>query len=84
MVDYDGALYKENVYKGSPTPESDKAWSDLVKNSNIRVDEHTLRKIHRTALELSDGSGYYAGLSVHHHLHCLVCMHLILFYLALA
>lgn len=71
-VDYDGGLYKTNIYKGPPSPESDQAWTKLVEPTNIRVDKHTLEMINRTALELSDHSGYHAGLGVHHHLHCLV------------
>ena len=58
--------------------------SDLVENSNIRIDKETLSKINRTALELSDGSGYSGGIGVHHHLHCLVRFHVFLLHLASA
>lgn len=38
----------------------------------MRVSASELRKINRTSLRLSDGSGLYmAGLDVHHQLHCL-------------
>lgn len=80
-VDYDGGLYKTNMYKGPPSPESDQAWTKLVEPTNIRVDKHTLEMINRTALELSDHSGYHAGLGVHHHLHCLVRVLVITFHL---
>ncbi|KAI0154991.1 hypothetical protein GGR57DRAFT_102205 [Xylariaceae sp. FL1272] len=70
-VDYDGGLYQSNVYKGPPSPESDAAWTELVAPTNIRLNKHTLKMINRTALELSDHSGYHGGMGVHHHLHCL-------------
>ncbi|KAI0388635.1 hypothetical protein F5Y17DRAFT_474350 [Xylariaceae sp. FL0594] len=70
-VDYDGSLYKTNLYKGPPSPESDAAWTELVDPTNIRLTKEDLKKINRTALELSDHSGYHGGMGVHHHLHCL-------------
>lgn len=60
------------MYKGPPSPESDAAWTELVDPTNIRLEKSTLEKINRTALELSDHSGYHGGMGVHHHLHCLV------------
>lgn len=38
-VDYDGGLYKTNVYKGPPSPESHQAWTKLVEPTNTRVDK---------------------------------------------
>ncbi|KAI8953228.1 hypothetical protein F4801DRAFT_598253 [Xylaria longipes] len=70
-VKYDGSLYKTNIYKGPPSPKTDQAWAELVDPSNIRLNKETLEKINRTALELSDHSGYHGGMGVHHHLHCL-------------
>lgn len=61
-----------NVFRGPPRPELDAAWDDLVKYSNIRVTAEDLRKINKTSVQLSDGSGlYWSGLNVHHQLHCL-------------
>ena len=59
-------------YSGYPTPESDKAWTELLKNSNLRISADTLRKLNRSSVQLQDGSGeYMGGLNVHHHLHCI-------------
>ena len=61
-----------NPFRGPPRPELDNAWHDLVKNSNIRVTADELRRINRTSVQLSDGSGeYMAELNVYHQLHCL-------------
>ncbi|KAK7186853.1 uncharacterized protein CC84DRAFT_1092207 [Paraphaeosphaeria sporulosa] len=69
---FQNPLGQDNPYKGHPRPELDQAWHDLLENSNIRVSEEELKKINRTSIKLTDGSGdYMAGLNVHHHLHCL-------------
>jgi hypothetical protein len=63
----------KSPYAGHPSPDGDMAWRELLKNSNIRVSEDTLRKINMSSIALQDGSGMYmGGLSVHHHLHCVV------------
>lgn len=61
-----------NPFRGPPRPELDAAWNELVQFSNIRVTAEDLRRINRTSVQLSDGSGmYWSGLNVHHQLHCL-------------
>lgn len=59
-------------YRGEPRPELDKAWAELLEHNNIRLSDDELKRMIRTALELSDGSGYVGQLSAYHHLHCLV------------
>lgn len=59
-------------YHGEPRPELDKAWADLLEHNNIRLTEDELKRLNRTALKLSDGSGYFGQLGAYHHLHCLV------------
>jgi len=69
----ENVIGKTTPYMGKPSPEGDEAWRELLQNSNIRVSEDTLRKMNRSSIALQDGSGMYmAGLSVHHHLHCVV------------
>jgi len=71
-VAFDGDLTKANPYKGTPRPELERAWHDLLQYSNIRIDAETLQKLNRTSIKLADGSGdYFGALNVHHHLHCL-------------
>lgn len=71
-VSYDGKIAVESPYQGAPSPELDKAWHDFLENYSIRVSKDELRKMNRSAFELSDGSGYFGQLRVYHHLHCLV------------
>jgi hypothetical protein len=66
---------KKTQYGGFPNDESDAAWRDLLKNSNIRISADELKRLNRTSIQLQDGSGdYFGGLSAHHHLHCLVSL----------
>ncbi|KAF2717511.1 hypothetical protein K431DRAFT_315697 [Polychaeton citri CBS 116435] len=70
-VSFNGSLSIDNPYKGEPRPELDQAWSHLIRNLNIRLSKEELDKLNRSAIELHDGSGYHAELSVYHHIHCL-------------
>lgn len=72
-VAYNGKLHEINPYRGDPRPELDKAWRDLLRNSNIRISKEELQRMNRTSIELYDGSGYHGQLNAYHHLHCLVC-----------
>ncbi|CAI6340618.1 unnamed protein product [Periconia digitata] len=61
-----------NKYKGSPSPELDKAWLDLLHGFKIRVTAEELDAVNRTSTNAEDGEGgYLATLDVFHHLHCL-------------
>lgn len=61
-----------NPFRGPPRPELDEAWDKLTQYTSIRVTAEDLRRINRTTVQLSDGSGmYFSGLNVHHQLHCL-------------
>ncbi|KAF9892560.1 hypothetical protein FE257_001669 [Aspergillus nanangensis] len=66
-----GGMYQENAYKGPPSPERDAVWNKLLEPIDIRVSKDTLEQLNITGLELNDHSGYYGGLNVYHHLHCL-------------
>lgn len=69
---FGGDLAEKNPYRGEPRPELDEAWHELLRYSNIRVSADDLRRINRTSVQLSDGSGSYgAQLDVYHQLHCL-------------
>ena len=76
-VQYEKVLFQDDIsalnpYRGPPRAELDTAWHELVQYSNIRVSADDLRRINRTSVMLSDGSGdYMAELNVHHQLHCL-------------
>lgn len=61
-VTFHGSLNATNPYKGPPSPELDAAWHDLLAYTAIRVSSSTLKKIDRTSVPLSDGSGYFATL----------------------
>jgi hypothetical protein len=69
----DAAVLHQNVFKGLPRPELDKAWQELLAPANIQVSAEILAKANKTSIALEDGSGYYAILDVYHQLHCLVC-----------
>lgn len=73
LVHAENDLMKKSPYAGYPSEEGDKAWRDLLRNSNIRISKEELDKLNRTSIQLQDGSGdYFGGLSAHHHLHCIV------------
>jgi len=58
-VTIDTTLQSVNPFKGPPSPELDRAWSDMLYNANIRVTADTLEKINQSSIPLSDGDGYY-------------------------
>ncbi|KAI1108878.1 hypothetical protein F5Y14DRAFT_458896 [Nemania sp. NC0429] len=70
-MSYHGGLHVVNKYRGEPRPELDQAWADLLEHNNIRLSDDELKRMNRTAIKLSDGSGYFGQLSAYHHLHCL-------------
>ncbi|KAH6675768.1 hypothetical protein B0J14DRAFT_477532 [Halenospora varia] len=73
LVHAENDLMKKSPYAGYPSEEGDKAWRDLLRNSNIRISKEELDKLNRTSIQLQDASGdYFGGLSAHHHLHCIV------------
>ncbi|KAI1078857.1 hypothetical protein F5B20DRAFT_546464 [Whalleya microplaca] len=59
-------------YSGPPRPELEKAWADLLGPMNIRLGQEDVEAFGRekTAVPLSDGSGYAGSLNVYHELHC--------------
>ncbi|MGI4815898.1 MAG: oxidase ustYa family protein, partial [Janthinobacterium lividum] len=63
------AKYQGNPFAGDPHPEHDKAWSDILENIHIRVNEDELRELNRTSLALKDG-GFLLQLGAYHELHC--------------
>ncbi|KAI9814386.1 MAG: hypothetical protein M1827_003242 [Pycnora praestabilis] len=67
----DASVLHSNVYKGSPRPELDSAWKELLRPANIRVSSDMVAEANKTSIPLADGSGYYAILDVYHQLHCL-------------
>ena len=62
----------ESHYAGSPSPELDTAWQELLSKSNIRVTEEELRRNNQSSVILPGGGGYLAWLEAHHQLHCVV------------
>ncbi|CAG8956270.1 hypothetical protein HYFRA_00003650 [Hymenoscyphus fraxineus] len=69
-----------NLYAGDPSEELEAAWQKLLKNSNIRIPESEIKKLGRLdqSVRFTDGSGYFAQMSVYHHLHCIVLLPLLL------
>ncbi|KAI1124451.1 hypothetical protein F5Y10DRAFT_249324 [Nemania abortiva] len=61
----------DTPFSGDPSPELDKAWHDLLKDTTIRVSKQDLDYYNVTSLPLADGSGYASELFVTHELHCL-------------
>jgi hypothetical protein len=55
------SLNATNPYKGPPNEELDRAWHELLKNSNIRLSPEELKEMDRTSVQLADGSGDYVG-----------------------
>ena len=39
------SLEQRNPYNGPPSPKTDAAWAELLKNSNIRISAGDLHKI---------------------------------------
>lgn len=65
-------VLQHNPFTGSPRPELDLAWHNLLRNDNIRVPSSNLARLNLTSIFLSDGSGdLTAQLGVFHALHCL-------------
>ncbi|KAH6683989.1 hypothetical protein B0J14DRAFT_693270 [Halenospora varia] len=64
-------------YAGEPSDELENAWMGLLKNANIRVPEAEIRKLDRLdqSVRFTDGSGYFAQMTVYHHLHCIRRIH---------
>lgn len=63
--------FQDSPFTGSPSPESDRAWHDLLSNMSVRVSREELERGDQTSVELPDG-GYMAWLGVFHELHCVV------------
>ena len=61
-----------NPYHGTPRPELDKAWRDLLEHNNIRLSGEELHRLNRSALALHDGSGDFGQVSTFHHFHCIL------------
>ncbi|GAB7353816.1 hypothetical protein MBLNU459_g4192t1 [Dothideomycetes sp. NU459] len=69
-IEYNGSLSATNPYKGSPSPELDAAWSELLSPMNVRTSNEELRRMNKSSIALGDGSGFMAVLDVYHRLHC--------------
>lgn len=63
--------FQDSPFTGSPGPESDRAWHDLLSNMSVRVSREELERGNQTSVELP-GGGYMAWLGVFHELHCVV------------
>lgn len=63
--------FQDSPFTGSPGPESDRAWHDLLSNMTVRVSREELERGNQTSVELP-GGGYMAWLGVFHELHCVV------------
>ncbi|GAB1318517.1 hypothetical protein MFIFM68171_08727 [Madurella fahalii] len=60
----------EHRYTGEPRLELDRAWSQLLRSSMIRLSEEEMRKMNKTSVALRDGSGYVGYIEAIHMLHC--------------
>ncbi|KAK0621567.1 hypothetical protein B0T17DRAFT_534429 [Bombardia bombarda] len=61
-----------NPYTGSPRPEFDKAWRDLIAPMTIKVSGEELARFSEgdKTIAFKDGSGYIAEMAMYHELHC--------------
>ncbi|MCJ1464909.1 hypothetical protein MMC07_003524 [Pseudocyphellaria aurata] len=62
--------FQDSPFTGSPGPDSDRAWHDLLSNMSVRVSREELERGNQTSVQLPDG-GYMAWLGVFHELHCI-------------
>ncbi|KIM96851.1 hypothetical protein OIDMADRAFT_169633 [Oidiodendron maius Zn] len=73
-VQFSNAFFQPSPYKGPPTPELEKAWSDLWKIGTIDVPYELLPALNKSDdgnWLRSDKGGILAGLEVFHSMHCL-------------
>ncbi|KAF4633848.1 hypothetical protein G7Y89_g4255 [Cudoniella acicularis] len=63
-------LMQESLFVGSPSPEVDAAWHNLLSNMSIRVTASELAQQSLTSVSLPRG-GQLAWLGVFHELHCI-------------
>lgn len=85
-----------NVFVGEPRPELENAWHNLLQRMFLRALQSLFAKEYlddnirmplddfesdSSVVELADGSGAIAQLSVFHGLHCLVGLHYIPYFL---
>ncbi|EOA88242.1 uncharacterized protein SETTUDRAFT_59298, partial [Exserohilum turcica Et28A] len=68
---------KPTNFGGKPRPALDAAWRKLTKNQNIYLTEKDLGQPIEddTVIQLTDGSGAFATLTVYHGLHCMERLH---------
>ena len=59
-------------YAGAPSPTLERAWTDLLARTNIRVSREELEQRNQTSVPMPDGQGYLAWLEAFHQLHCVV------------
>ncbi|CAF9906892.1 hypothetical protein IMSHALPRED_005385 [Imshaugia aleurites] len=79
-----GTINPHRLHKefGPPAPESDAAWAELIRYQNIRLTKEELGESRDKPglVEVAEGSGYYATLSVYHSLHCVKRLHHLMYF----
>ncbi|KAI1424879.1 hypothetical protein F5Y12DRAFT_415923 [Xylaria sp. FL1777] len=65
------AIPGSTLYAGFPNPESDAAWSGLLRGINLKIFPEEMKQLGYDSLKLKDGSGYVATMAVYHELHCI-------------
>ena len=62
-----------NPFTGSPRPEFDQAWKQMIEPMTIKVSADELAGFAAgdTTLEFRNGSGYIAEMAAYHELHCI-------------
>ncbi|KAI1406924.1 hypothetical protein F5Y13DRAFT_183815 [Hypoxylon sp. FL1857] len=80
VYNFNGTLNtrKSNVdFSGPPRPELEEAWAAILEYQNIRVKQEELGEFagQKSLIELSDGSGFFVTIAVHHALHCVQRLH---------
>ena len=76
VIEYANSLFQnlsDSPYAGTPSPDIEAAWTDLLSPMHIRITEAELRRDNQDSVALPEGGGYLGWLGVFHELHCIVC-----------
>lgn len=84
-VQFNGSLFKENIFRGQASPEVDEAWQSLGVDYRVAVvppDQAKSAGLTPDYVQINEkyGGGYVANVEGLHHLHCLNLLRQSLYY----